>query len=146
MFLSAAFRFWLSHQKLKSICFWLLTSVGENEEKANTIQTPPSCVFLTFRMLWYWSFCRLWSFGEIVPLFLGISGIAWTDLHVPFFCVMLVFSLWGKASVNFLKLMLCDGNYKPFYLTKLKYLLEYNFNHSKTILEPYGILSTRSTV
>jgi len=27
-----------------------MTSVGENEEKANTIQ-PPSCVFLTFN--WY---------------------------------------------------------------------------------------------
>jgi len=28
-----------------------MTSVGENEEKANTIQSPPSCVFLTFN--WY---------------------------------------------------------------------------------------------
>ena len=28
-----------------------MTSVGENEEKVNTIQLPPSCVFLTFN--WY---------------------------------------------------------------------------------------------
>jgi len=48
--LSAAFRFWTSLQKLSSICFWIVTSVGENEEKANTIQPPlpPSCIFLTF--------------------------------------------------------------------------------------------------
>ena len=49
--LSAAFRFWLSLQKLNSICFWSVTSVGENKEKVNTIQPPPpfSCVFLTFK-------------------------------------------------------------------------------------------------
>ena len=40
-------RFWVSLQKLNFICFWTVTSVEENEEKANTIQ-PPSCVFLTF--------------------------------------------------------------------------------------------------
>ena len=44
-FLSAAFRFWLSHQKLNSICFWSVTSVGENKEKANTIQPPPPLCF-----------------------------------------------------------------------------------------------------
>jgi len=49
--LSAAFRFWLSLQKLNSICFWSVTSVRENEEKVNTIQPPPpSCVFLTFTL------------------------------------------------------------------------------------------------
>ena len=43
--LSATFRFWLSLQKLNSICFWTVTSVGENEEKVNTIQPPFLCFF-----------------------------------------------------------------------------------------------------
>ena len=41
--LFAAFRFWLSLQKLNSICFWTVTSIGENEEKVNTIQAPFLC-------------------------------------------------------------------------------------------------------
>jgi len=41
--LSAAFSFWTSLQKLSSIYFWLVTSVGENKEKANTIQSPFLC-------------------------------------------------------------------------------------------------------
>ena len=45
--LSAAFRFWLSLQKLNSICFWTVTSVGENEEKTNTIQPLPSFLCLS---------------------------------------------------------------------------------------------------
>ena len=49
LFLSTAFSIWTSLQKLYSNCFWPVTSVGEKEEKANTIQPiPPSCVILTF--------------------------------------------------------------------------------------------------
>ena len=40
---AATFSFWTSLQKLSSICFWTVTSVGENKEKANTIQLPFLC-------------------------------------------------------------------------------------------------------
>jgi len=48
--LSTAFRIWTSLQKLYSNCFWSVISVGEIEEKVNTIQ-PPAPPFLYFSHL-----------------------------------------------------------------------------------------------
>jgi len=64
--LSAAFRIWTSLQKLNSICFWSVISVGENEEKANTIQPPLLVFFLTFTFLSDAHARRLWFLKQFL--------------------------------------------------------------------------------
>jgi len=66
LFLSATFRFWLSHQKLNSICFWLVTSVGENEEKENTIKPPFVCFSHLQLEVWVSVLHRSWRIRAFI--------------------------------------------------------------------------------
>jgi len=111
LWLFATCSLWLSLQKLNSICFWTVTTVGENEEKANTIQPPFLCFsHLHYHVVEFLPICRDLEilYGDVCwfhDRYIFFGGECYISAAtVEQFYICMLFEIFWRHNVYFLNI------------------------------------------